>query len=190
MTAPSPFIQARDFLLDNREDYASAYAGFRWPVLDRFNWALDYFDTMAQNNDAIALHIVGEDGSEVKRSFRQMSERSAQVANHLRSLGVHRGDRILLMLGNELPLWEVMLASIKLGAVLIPATALLTTDDLRDRLERGEVKHVVTASAQASKFAPLPGHYTRVSIGEPVPGWQRLDGAASACARSSVPASP
>ena len=126
-----------------------AYRDFRWPALDQFNWSLDYFDAMARNNDAPALHIVGEDASEVRRSFRQMSVRSSQVANYLRELGVRRGDRLLLMHGNDLPLWEVMLASFKLGAVVIPATSLLTTEDLRDRLERGQVRHVVTGSAQA-----------------------------------------
>src|SRR5450432_1023971 len=151
-TSPS-FIEARDFLLRHRDDYATAYRDFGWPKLDRFNWALDYFDVMARGNASPALHIVGEDGSETKRSFEEMSRRSSQVANFLRALGVRRGDRILLMLGNELPLWEVMLASIKLGAVLIPATSLLTSEDLRDRLERGRVRHVVTASAQAAKFA-------------------------------------
>ncbi|MEO8297724.1 MAG: AMP-binding protein [Burkholderiales bacterium] len=180
MPANTAFLQARDFLLQRRDDHATAYRDFRWPMLTQFNWALDHFDVMAQGNDAPALHIVGEDGSEVQRSFRQMAERSSQVANHLRSLGVRRGDRVLLMLGNELPLWEVMLACIKLGAVLIPATSLLTTDDLRDRLERGEVRHVVTASAQAPKFVPLPGTYTRISIGEPVAGWLRFEDAASA----------
>jgi acetyl-CoA synthetase len=180
MASTTTFLQARDFLLSHREDYDTAYRDFRWPALGQFNWALDYFDAIARNNDAPALHIVAVDGSEVKRSFRQMSERSAQVANHLRGLGVRRGDRVLLMLGNELPLWEVMLAAFKLGAVLIPATALLTTEDLRDRLERGEVRHVVTASAQASKFAPLPGSYTRVSIGEPILGWHRFEDAATA----------
>ncbi len=179
MEPTTTFLQARDFLLAHRDDYDIAWRDFRWPALDRFNWALDHFDAMARDNDAPALHIVGEDGSEIKRSFRQMSERSSQVANHLRSLGVRRGDRVLLMLGNELPLWELMLASIKLGAVMVPATALLTTEDLRDRLERGEVRHVVAASAQAGKFAPLPGDYTRLSIGEPVPGWQRFEDAAN-----------
>ncbi len=178
------FTAARDFLLAHRGDYDTAYRDFRWPVLDRFNWAVDHFDAMAcsgdEDNEATALHIVGQDGSETKRSFRQMSERSSQVANFLRGLGVKRGDHLLLMLGNELPLWEVMLACFKLGAVLIPATALLTTDDLRDRLKRGAVRHVVTASTQAAKFAPLPGHYTRVAIGEPVDGWQRYEDAAEA----------
>ncbi len=179
-TSSSSFIEARDFLLQHRDDYATAYRDFVWPKLDQFNWALDYFDVMARGNTASALHIVGEDGSETRRSFEEMSRRSSQVANFLRALGVRRGDRILLMLGNELPLWEVMLASIKLGAVLIPATSLLTTEDLRDRLDRGKVRHVVTASAQAAKFETLPGDYSRVSIGEPVAGWLRFGDAAAA----------
>jgi acetyl-CoA synthetase len=178
---PTPsFHEARDFLLRHRDDYTTAYRDFVWPKLDRFNWATDHFDTMARGNPATALHIVGDDGSEVKCSFEQLSQRSSQVANFLRGLGVRRGDRILLMLGNELPLWEVMLAAIKLGAVLIPATSLLTTEDLRDRLERGEVRHVVTASAQTPKFESLPGDYTRISIGTPVTGWQRLEDAVKA----------
>jgi acetyl-CoA synthetase len=170
-----PFHAARDLLLRLRDDQPSAVREFRWPVLDRFNWALDHFDAIARGNDATALHIVGEDGSEVKHSFAEMAKRSAQVANHLRALGVRRGDRILLMLGNELALWEVMLAAIKLGAVVIPATSLLTPADLRDRLERGNVRHVVAASAQAAKFADLEGDYTRISVGDPVPGWKRIE---------------
>ena len=179
-TTPTSFTQARDFLLRHRDDYETAYRDFVWPKLDRFNWALDWFDVMARDNASPALHIVAEDGRETKRSFEEMSRRSSQVANFLRGLGVRRGDRILLILGNELPLWETMLASIKLGAVLIPATSLLTTEDLRDRLERGRVRHVVTASAQAAKFDALPGTYTRIAIGEPVAGWQRFADAADA----------
>lgn len=174
------FVAAREVLLRNRLNHEAVQHEFRWPVLDEFNWALDYFDEQARDNDAPALHIVGEDGREVKRSFRQMADRSAQVANHLRDLGVRRGDRILLMLGNELPLWEVMLAAMKLGAVLIPATELLNTEDLRDRLERGQVSHVVAASAQVPKFEALPGTYTRISIGESVQGWLRFEDAQSA----------
>lgn len=167
----APFVQARDFLLAHRTDYDTAYRDFKWPKLSQFNWALDYFDVMAQGNQATALHIVGEDGSELRRSFAQMSERSSQVANWLRAQGVQRGDRVLLMLGNELPLWELMLACIKLGAVMIPATMLLTPDDLQDRLDRGGVKHVVVASDHAGKFDGLPGQYTRIVVGQAVAGW-------------------
>ena len=178
--ALAAFTEARDFLLRHRTDYDTAYRDFRWPQLTEFNWALDHFDTMARGNDRTALHIVGEDGSEVRRSFAEMSQRSSQVANWLRAQGVQRGDRVLLMMGNELPLWELMLACIKLGAVMIPATPLLTADDLQDRLGRGNVRHVVIASEHAPKFADLPGRYTRITVGPAVAGWTDFADSASA----------
>ena len=165
------FLQARDFLIANRTDYDTAYRGFRWPELSRFNWALDYFDVMAKGNDSIALWVVDEAGGEERLTFAQMSERSNRVANFLRGIGVRRGDAILLMLGNVVPLWEVMLAAIKLGAVIIPATTLLSTDDLKDRFARGGVRHVVVGHGETEKFAYLPGEYGRVVVGEDRPGW-------------------
>ena len=179
-TDSAAFTRARDFLLAHRTDYDTAYRDFRWPQLTEFNWALDHFDPLARGNDATALHIVEEDGRETRRSFASLSARSDQVANWLRAQGVKRGDRVLLMLGNELALWELMLACIKLGAVMIPATMLLTPEDLRDRLERGGVKHVAVASEQAAKFADLPGRYTRITVGAAVPGWLRFEDSASA----------
>ncbi len=119
------FLKARDFLLAHREDYERAYRDFRWPALDRFNWALDYFDPMARGNDRLGLWIVDEVGAETRLTFAELAARSSRVANHLRGLGVRRGDRLLLMLGNVAPLWECMLAAMKLGAVIVPATTLL-----------------------------------------------------------------
>ena len=177
------FLEARDFLLRHRDDPDTARRDFRWPVLDRFNWALDHFDGMARDNDAPALWIVDESGSESVRSFREMAARSSQVANHLRRLGVRRGDRILLMLGNEQALWDAMLAAIKLGAVMIPASTLLTPDDLRDRIQRGEVRHVIVAREQVAKFAGLTGSFTRICVGAAAgaaDGWQRFEDAADA----------
>jgi acetyl-CoA synthetase len=169
------FLAARDFLFAHRTDYATAYRDFRWPALDRFNWALDYFDPMARDNERLALWIVNEGGGEHKLAFAEIAERSNRVANHLRSLGVKRGDRVLLMLGNVVPLWEAMLAAVKLGAVVIPATTLLTHDDLLDRFERGRVRHVITSAENAGKFADLPGDYTRIAVGGAVPGWRSYD---------------
>jgi len=132
------FKAARDFLLAQRGDYATAYRDFRWPALDHFNWALDWFDAeLAQgaHGARTALRIVGDGAAE--RSFAELSAASNRVANGLRALGVKRGDRILLMLGNVVPLWEVMLAAMKLGAVVIPATTLLAGDDLKDPFDKG-----------------------------------------------------
>jgi acetyl-CoA synthetase len=177
-----PFIAARDFLFAHRTDYATAYREFCWPVLDKFNWALDYFDRMAYGNDRPALWIVNEGGGEAKISFAEMAEWSSRVANYLRGLGVKRGDRILLMLGNVVPLWEVMLAAMKLGAVTIPATTLLTRDDLLDRFDRGRARHVVTSADNTGKFADIPGDYTRIAVGGAA-GWHDYAEAANAPAR-------
>jgi acetyl-CoA synthetase len=171
MTATDAFVRARDLLLAHRTDYETAYRDFAWPQLTHFNWALDYFDPMAVNNHEPALWIVEESGSEQKVSFAQMSARSNQVANWLRAQGVRRGDRVLLMLSNEVPLWETLLAAIKLGAVVIPCSNLLTPDDLQDRLSRGDVRHAVVGAANTDKFANLPGAYTRICVGAPAAGW-------------------
>jgi acetyl-CoA synthetase len=167
----APFLAARDFLLRHREDYETAYRAFEWPKLDRFNWALDFFDVMARENAQPALWLVDEVAGEVKLSFAQLSERSNRVANAFRRLGVRRGDRILLMLGNVVPLWECMLAAMKLGAVIVPATTLLTRNDLADRFARGRVKHVIAGTDAAAKFDDLPGDYSRIIVGNSTDGW-------------------
>ena len=173
------FTEARDLLLAHREDYDTAVARFRWPQLNHFNWAIDYFDAMALGNGAAALWIVEEDGQELRLSFDALRRSSNAVANHLRSLGVRRGDRVLLMMGNQRELWETMLACMKLGAVVVPATTLLSHDDLLDRFERGGVRHVIVQQSQAGKFADLPGgvldNCTRIATGAALAGWDALD---------------
>ncbi|MER7917221.1 MULTISPECIES: AMP-binding protein [unclassified Streptomyces] len=171
-TATDAFRDARDFLLAHREDYATAYDGFAWPRPEHFNWALDWFDVIAAGNDRTALHIVEEDGREVRLSFAELAERSDRIANWLRARGVAAEDRLLVMLGNQAELWEVMLAAMKLRAVVIPATPLLGPADLRDRVERGRVRHVLVRAEDAAKFAEVPGAYTRIAVGgTPADGW-------------------
>ncbi|MEU6641581.1 AMP-binding protein [Saccharomonospora sp. NPDC046836] len=172
--AHQTFRQARDFLIAHREDYATAYEDFTWPELTEFNWALDWFDHIARdpaNAERYALWIVEEDGSEGRWTYPELARRSSQVANWLRAQGVRRGDRLILMLGNQVELWETILAAIKLGAVIIPASTLLGPADLRDRVDRGAARHVVIRSVDAPKFAEVAGDYTRIVVGEPVPGW-------------------
>lgn len=165
------FLSARDFLLQHRTDYEFVYQKFRWPQLTQFNWALDYFDGYARGNHKTALWIVDEDGLELKLSYDQVSRRSNQVANFLRKQGVRRGERVIVMLPNVVAMWEVMLAAMKLGAVIIPAATLLTPGDLKDRLTRGQGRHVITHAAFTSRFSELPGDYSRIVVDEPVQGW-------------------
>ncbi|MEV6443689.1 AMP-binding protein [Amycolatopsis sp. NPDC051716] len=168
------FRVARDYLLTHREDYDTAYRDFAWPEFDEFNWAIDWFDVVAHDPDNAgrsALWIVEEDGTENRWTYPELSGRSNQVANWLRNLGVRRGDRLILMLGNQGELWETILAAIKLGAVIIPASTLLGPADLTDRVERGAARHVVVRSVDAPKFDGVAGGYTRIAVGEPVEGW-------------------
>jgi acetyl-CoA synthetase len=154
------FQEARTFLLKHRTDYDAAVKGFRWPEASAFNWALDWFDADLardpQSRDRTALWIVDAgQNRETKLSFATLSRRSNQVANFLRAQGLKRGDHLLLLLGNVVPLWETMLAAMKLGVVVIPATTLLTPDELQDRLDRGRAKAVVATQDQVAKFAKL-----------------------------------
>jgi acetyl-CoA synthetase len=174
--AADAFKKARDFLFANRTDYPAAHAGFRWPKLDTFNYALDWFDAELAHGESanrLALKIVGDGAATA--TFSELSANSNRIANGLRVLGVKRGERILLMLGNVLPLWEVMLAAMKLGAVVIPASTLLTSYDLKDRFERGRVRHLIANAADASKFDGLDPTVTRIALGEAPAGWHRYD---------------
>ncbi|WP_280763403.1 AMP-binding protein [Prescottella agglutinans] len=154
-------------------DYDLAVRDFEWPQLTgSFNWAIDWFDTIARGNSRTALWIVEEDGTEQKVSFDEMAARSDQVATWLRSLGVTKGDRVILMLGNQIELWEAMLAVAKLGAIVMPTTGALGTADLRDRIDRGEARFVITNSHDTGKFARIDGNVQRIAVGAPVPGWR------------------
>ena len=169
------FRTARDFLLSHRGDYEKASREFQWPRPVTFNWALDWFDGIASGNDRPALWIIDEDGTETQRSFAELRARSVALAGWLRHHGVHRGDRTLLMLGNRVALWECILALIKLGAVMIPSSTLLTPSDIADRVERGHVSHVIAESALSGRFTQVDGSYTRIAVGEAVEGWLQYD---------------
>ncbi len=171
------FRTARDLLLRHRGDYASAVAEFSWPQLTEFNWALDWFDVIAAEHPGRpGLRIVADGNAAAQLSYGELAARSNQVANWLRGLGARRGDRLLLMLGNIAPLWEVILAAMKLGVVIIPASTLLGPKDLADRVARGDVRHVITEYAHTARFSDVKGDWTRVAVstspGAPAPeGW-------------------
>ncbi len=171
-TSTSSFRDARDQLLRLRDGHERASAEFAWPeVGPSFNWATDWFDVIAAGNDKTALWIVEEDGRELKVTFAQMSTRSDQVALWLIQQGVKPGDHVMLMLGNQVELWELMLAIMKAGAVILPTSTVLATGDLADRVRRGEVDHVIANASDAAKFAQIEGDYSRICVGEAVDGW-------------------
>lgn len=185
MTSTTPTEQyraARDLLLAARTDPERA-AAFAWPRIEGlFNWAIDWFDPMARGNDRPALIVVDDDGTHHERSFDELARRSDQVAAWLASRGVRKGHAVLLMLGNQVELWEAMLAIMKLGGVIAPTTTALGAHDLADRIERAEIRHVIVDSADADKFEAAPDDLGRIVVGEPVPGWAAYDDAFLAAA--------
>ena len=180
MSATERYREVRDRLLSLREQHEEAVAGFAWPdVGERFCWAVDWFDVIARGNDAEALVVVAEDGSTERVTFDAMAARSDRVARWLADLGIGRGDPVLLMLGNQVELWDCMLGVMKLGAVLVPTATAAGTADLADRVARAGARAVVTSPDQTSKFDGIPGDLVRVSVG-PVEGWSDLHDAYAA----------
>lgn len=172
MSASEQFIRARDQLLATRADLQAARDTVTWPRPDRFNWVRDYFEPFAQGNAQPGLRVVDDTGRDDPIAFDQLLRRCNQVANFLGQQGVQPGDRVLVMLGNVPALWETTLAAIKLGLVMIPATTLLDGDELRDRLERGRVKAIITDDELTARFKRHGvGAAVQISVGGRSEGW-------------------
>ena len=176
-TATDRFRAARDHLIELRSDPVRAETEFAFPdVGERFNWAIDWFDAIARGNNAKALVIVEEDGSSREVSFDAMAARSDRVAAWLSDRGLRKGDPVIVMLGNQVELWDLMLGIMKLGAVIMPTTTAAGTSDLQDRVGRGGAKLVVTTPEETWKVDGVTGDFGRVSVG-PAEGWEDLHAA-------------
>src|SRR5271165_6397404 len=169
----STFRGARDLLLELRGDYFAARTSFVWPRPERFNWALDWFDAELAGGEqgaGTALKVLGERVE--TRTFAELAQASARLANGLRSIGAKRGDRLLMMLGATPELWVTMLAAMKLGLVLIPAMPQLGEADIADRLERGKARFLVAHGRDAEKFAQVDERVEKIAVGEAGDGWR------------------
>lgn len=173
MTSAREFITARDFLL-SAKNYKEAKDGFTWPTLGNFNWALDYFDQLADKCTNPALEYVDDHGIEKKVSFQTMKDRSSQVANLLTTLELRKGDRVLVMLPNSVELFETILGAMKVGCVIIPASTLLTSDDVKDRMKRGKVRCVIADEQLLSVIEtaiPKGEEVAKINLGSQEKGW-------------------
>ncbi len=164
MSGGDKFMAARRFLLDNRTDYEKVKQEFRWPEFGEFNWARDWFDVYARENTKTALWVKNERSADVKLTYQELSERSDRVANFMQRLGVKPQDRLIVLLPNMAELWELMLAAIKIGAVIVPTATQVTEGDLKDRLIRSHAKYIFTDEAGLSRI-PAEYHGTLVLSG-------------------------
>lgn len=180
--ATTAIREMRDFLFANATDYDAARAGFRWPAPTEFNFALEWFDVVAgENPDRPAVQIVSADLSLQSWSYGELSARSDQVAAWLTGLGIRRGDHVIVMLGNTIELWEVMLAITKIGAVSIPTSTLLSASDLSYRAEHGEARAIVTLGSLADRLSEIDDGILRIGVGDGIPSsWATFADSASA----------
>jgi acetyl-CoA synthetase len=176
MSATEKFAAARQFLLNHRIDYEKAYREFRWPDLTDFNWARDWFDVYARGNTKPALQIWREGKDALNFTYQEVAERSDRVAHYLQRQGVEPGDRIVLCLPNVAAIWELMLAAIKIGAVVVPTTTLATEGEIRDRLARSGARIVVTDETAMDRI-PSDAEVTRILAGGQADGWMPYDDA-------------
>jgi acyl-coenzyme A synthetase/AMP-(fatty) acid ligase len=131
----------------NMTDYDSEYRAFSLPVPERFSFPLDVFDRWG---DRQALFWT--DGSHERQfTFRELTRLSSKGAGGLRRLGIRRGDKVLVMLPNVPEWWEVTLALMRLNAVPIPATTILSSKDIAYRLSATDIKFVITTNEDAPK---------------------------------------
>jgi acetyl-CoA synthetase len=186
MTIGDEFLRAREVLLKNRDDYDAAYREFRWPAEPSFNWATHWFDAYARGNSRLALKIVSATAT-VGITYAEMSERSTRVARWLADDGVAKGDRILVMLPNVAPLWELVLGAMKLGAVLIPSTTQLTQADIDDRVSRGKVTTLIVDESGIERAAAVKSVSRKILVGGgSAPGFTRYEDLYSADASFSA----
>lgn len=168
------FRDCRNFLLEYRNDHDKAYRNFRWPELTTFNWARDWFDIVAHDNHRTALRVIGP-SSDISMSFNSLARRSDQVAAWLHELGIRRKEVVLVLLDNRPELWEVMMAVMKLGAVVLPTYTTATTIELTERVLRAQVRHLIVESSLTDLIPYELGYSTMISIGDPVDGWENYD---------------
>ena len=146
---------------------------------DKFNFAFDCVDAIATNTpDKLAMLHIDRDKNERRFTFNDMKRRSNQTANYFKSLGIKKGDRVMLVLKRHYQFWFCMLALHKLGAIAIPATNQLLTHDFEYRFNAAGISAIVATADgsvadsvdEAQKTSPTLT--TKILVGGSREGWQ------------------
>ena len=150
-----PLVAAK--FVDTTEDEKGRLLHIAFRRTERFNFAYDIVDAIAKRApEKLAMLHVADDFAERKFTFGEMSELSSQAANYLVSLGVGRGDKVMLVLKRHWQFWPAVLACHKIGAVVIPATNQLMVHDFTYRFKAADVKAILcTADGDTAEQAEL-----------------------------------
>ncbi|MEZ5085347.1 MAG: AMP-binding protein [Tessaracoccus sp.] len=144
---------ARDLLLGLRGQGDGARESFAWPEISgRFNWAIDWFDAVGRNRADLALWLRDEHSQDERYTYGEMVDRSDRLAAWLEAQGIGKGDVVMLMLANQVELWDAMLAVMKIGGIILPTAQALQSHDLADRVQRASVTAIIANPVDESKF--------------------------------------
>ena len=167
----------KDFI-ECEEDENGLPLSFNFKNSDKYNFAFDTVDAIADKYpDKLAMLHIANDFTERKFTFKDIKKASNQCANYFKSLGIKRGDRVMLILKRHYQFWFSMIALHKLGAIAIPATNQLLTHDLEYRFKTAGVSAIVcTADGETSNYVDeaqktWPDVTTKILVGGKKDGW-------------------
>jgi acyl-coenzyme A synthetase/AMP-(fatty) acid ligase len=156
-------------------DYEQTCREFRWEVPEYYNFAVDVVDRWGEDAQKVAMLWVNEQGDERRLTFRDFAVRSNQVGNALHMMGICKGDRILIMSPRLPEWWEAVLGIMKIGAISMPGTTLLTPKDIAYRLQAAAAVAVITDAEGALKVEQVanecPTLRLKILLGAEREGW-------------------
>ena len=183
VTAPKAPVQdagtetVADNFIESSYDENGVFNGIKFKNADKFNFAFDCVDAIAQKTpDKLAMMWVANDKTDRRFTFSDMKKYSAKTANYFESLGIKRGDTVMLVLKRHYQFWFCMLALHKIGAIAIPATNQLVAHDFEYRYKAANVKAIVCTAdgevaAEADKAAAEHPSMCKIMVGGQKPGW-------------------
>ncbi len=159
----------------NMTDYDKTYKEFKWECPEYFNFAGEVIDKWAQDTDKLAMLWIDDKGTEIKKTFSDLSKTSKQLANVLTAQGVRQNDAVMVILPRNIEWWETFTACIRMGAVIAPGTTQLTSKDMEYRANTAGAVCIITNSTLAEKFDEIhdkcPSVKSKIIISEPRHGW-------------------
>ncbi len=170
-----------DFIIPT-ENEAGILQAISFKNEDKFNFAFDVVDRIGREQpDKTALMHIGVDGTENKFTFAELKRASSQTANYFKSLGIKKGEKVMLILKRHYQFWFSMVALHKIGAIAIPATNQLKEHDITYRFNKAGVKMIICTSDgivadEVDKAAEnAPTLETKVIVGESREGWHNFN---------------
>ena len=161
------------------EDSDGALLDMKFTNADKFNFAFDVVDEIARNKpEKLAMIHLDKNKNETKYTFRDIKDLSSQAANYFTSLGIEKGDRVMLVLKRRFEFWIAILGLHKIGAIAIPATHQLKDHDFKYRFDAAGVKAIVctcddgTPNAVDAAAASCPSLEHKIIVGDTREGWK------------------